>query len=157
MEQLVRSELEFQLGAAGTAVVGGDTIIITTTTTIILDGIMEAVAIGEMHIPIDVHFGSSRGNRVSAYGGSTTTRRSSYVNGGQTVRRSGAAATGQVRRGSTDTNRRVVGTRSSAATRFQRYSLQCYAFRGMPLRVDALLILVQVVHVVVLMGVVVLL
>lgn len=62
-------------------------------------------------------FGSSRGNRVSAYGGSTTTRRSSYVNGGQTVRRSGAAATGQVRRGSTDTNRRVVGTRSSAATR----------------------------------------
>ena len=41
-------------GAAGTAVVGGDTIIITTTTTIILDGIMEAVAIGEMHIPIDV-------------------------------------------------------------------------------------------------------
>ncbi len=42
-------------GAAGTAVVGGDTIIITTTTTIILDGIMEAVAIGEMHIPIDVH------------------------------------------------------------------------------------------------------
>ena len=42
-------------GAAGTAVVGGDTIIITTTTTIILDGIMEAEAIGEMHIPIDVH------------------------------------------------------------------------------------------------------
>lgn len=41
-------------GAAGTAVVGGDTIIITTTT-IILDGIMEAVVIGEMHIPIDVH------------------------------------------------------------------------------------------------------
>ena len=40
-------------GAAGTAVVGGDTIIITTTT-IILDGIMEAVVIGEMHIPIDV-------------------------------------------------------------------------------------------------------
>ena len=34
--------------------VGGDTIIITTTT-IILDGIMEAVVIGEMHIPIDVH------------------------------------------------------------------------------------------------------
>ena len=41
-------------GAAGTAVVGGDPIIITTTTTLLLDGIMEAVAIGEMHIPIDV-------------------------------------------------------------------------------------------------------